>query len=140
MAQIIDLNSRRQLSASKAYSPVSGEPYFHVGNVVLREMAMEEKEELVEKFNLHSNCDIRDEILLEYLDGELDQLTSSRVSRHIPDCPLCAERLEEFKVLSAKAQELSESKPLDRDIKSRLMKRLKSELGLQSEMFNQEAS
>lgn len=135
MAQIIDFNTIRAGLASKAYSPMKDEPYFQVGNLVLcGSTDLADKEKLVKGASLYSNCEISEEALLDYMDGNLDELSSSRMSKHVAECSTCSELLNEFENLRQHAEGLRSSENLDDAIKLRLRNRLKSELGLTSDL------
>jgi hypothetical protein len=131
MAQVIDLSSRRTLFASKAYSETRGEPFVHVGNLIMHEVrGMEEHAETVKSRNNIIDCDQSEELLMEFLDGDLDQVSQSRVEKHLSVCATCQEKLEEFKSLKIESRKISSEKFLSQEIKTRLRKRLSEELGL----------
>jgi hypothetical protein len=130
MAQVIDLSSRRSLFASKAYSEIRGEPFLYVGNLVMHEeRQLEEQAEKVKSNNI-TDCNKSEELLLEFLDGELDQVSRSRLEKHLSLCTSCEEKLEEFKMLKVESKKISSDTFLSHDIKTRLRKRLREELGL----------
>jgi hypothetical protein len=138
MARIIDLNTRRAVRASKAYNNLSGVPFLHAGNTVLLRdtMVMEEIEELVDTTgSTDMACGLSEEVLLDFLDEELDQVSHSRVARHLAECTCCSALLEEFKNVKEISKKICSTPVPSDSIKSRLRDRLKSELGLKSDLF-----
>lgn len=134
MAQIIDLNAIRQVRASKAYGNCFVESYFYEGNLLCKNA--EVKEDTVKKNKISSTCEFEDETLFDYLDGEMDELGISRIEKHLSSCESCRDKLSSYKGLREVSQDLSSSNSLKKDIKSRLLKRLKSELNLRSDFFS----
>lgn len=131
MAQVIDLSSRRALFASKAYSETRGEPFVHVGNLIMHEVrCLEENAETVKSKNNIADCDQSEELLLEFLDGDLDQVSQSRIEKHLSLCSSCVEKLEEFRILKVESRKISGETFLSQDIRTRLRKRLREELGV----------
>lgn len=61
-----------------------------------------------------SDCDDLVEVLYEYVDGNCDDTTRSRLARHVDDCPDCVEQLGiEQQVRELLRERCCDSAPVD---------------------------
>jgi len=117
------------VKTNKRFSNVSG-------NTVLSQEFYEEDIELdaKEKFT----CGVSEELLQDYVDSELDELTAHRVERHIDACKRCEVISKELIELKILAKSLNSTGSVSLDIHGRLRAKLMAELNIDIDMIAEE--
>lgn len=141
MGQLVEFKARRGVAASKTYSKWQGLPFnMQEGNAVMNciepeaIMVMEEWNGKGVMQNLDSCREQSEEQLIEYLDGELDQVSILRLSRHIGECSACKKIIEEHKLLRGVAADMSNQEIFSKDLSIGISARLRSRLAKELDM------
>jgi hypothetical protein len=98
------------------------------GNVVLSQDFYEEEIDL-EGSGQHT-CGLSEELLQDYVDGELDELTAHRVERHVAACKRCEKICIETKELKTLSASLNSNLSAPTDIHHSLGDKLIEELNI----------
>ncbi len=107
----------------------SNQRFFKIsGNTVLSQDIYEEEKELVAKEQFC--CGVSEELLQDYVDNELDELTAHRVERHVDVCKKCGPICKELIDLKSLARSLNDARPISPEIQSRLRSKLIVELNI----------
>lgn len=84
-------------------------------------------------------CEDVEQLVDEYLDGEMSEGTEWRFQAHLARCEKCRELVDDFQTLVATARNLAE-KPMDPGIQRRLREALLREVGFESEDLKERPS
>jgi hypothetical protein len=98
------------------------------GNVVLSQDFYGEEIDL-EGSGQHT-CGLSEELLQDFVDGELDELTAHRVERHVAACKRCEKICVETKELKNLSGSLNSNVSVPTDIHHRLRAKLIEELNI----------
>ncbi len=98
------------------------------GNAVLSHDIYEEASELEAKEKY--TCGVSEELLQDYVDCELDELTNHRLEKHLDSCKKCSTISNELEGLKNLAKTLNRSNIKNEEVHSRLRLRLLSELNV----------
>ena len=125
------------LSYSSRNMGASGKRFFAVsGNLVLSQDFYGEEIDL-EGSGQHT-CGLSEELLQDFVDGELDELTAHRVERHVAACKRCEKICTETRELKKLSQSLSRDASVSGEIHHRLRNKLLEELNIDIDEISDE--
>lgn len=88
---------------------------------------------MLEKAEL--DCGDIEDLLGDYVDGDLTPTLESRVKEHIQDCSYCEEIESGYRLTIKLASELRNNEPAPDDVKLRLKERLNKTLGISFDLI-----